>query len=213
MHADRRPLVLHVMYRFDTGGLENGVVNLINHMPRSAYRHMVVALTEVMPVNVRTAGFSLAYSLATALLKLQGQLSNKPALQFPQALDSGLAVTDVNAPLLLLAEDNPMNQKVLVEQLQTLGYRVEVADDGQIALARHVAEMARPIEEIHFDQRRVRGVADKCIGDAHQPAVEHPGPRHPDAAMAAPPAASARPSRAMIIPSPITMNFATPERR
>jgi signal transduction histidine kinase/CheY-like chemotaxis protein/HPt (histidine-containing phosphotransfer) domain-containing protein len=73
-------------------------------------------------------------SLATALLKLQGQLSNKPALQFPQALDSGLAVTDVNAPLLLLAEDNPMNQKVLVEQLQTLGYRVEVADDGQIAL-------------------------------------------------------------------------------
>ena len=28
---------------------------------------MVVALTEVVPVNVRTAGFSLAYSLATAL--------------------------------------------------------------------------------------------------------------------------------------------------
>jgi MHS family citrate/tricarballylate:H+ symporter-like MFS transporter len=28
---------------------------------------MVVALTEVMPVDVRTAGFSLAYSLATAI--------------------------------------------------------------------------------------------------------------------------------------------------
>jgi len=28
---------------------------------------MVVALTEVMPVEVRVAGFSLAYSLATAL--------------------------------------------------------------------------------------------------------------------------------------------------
>jgi len=28
---------------------------------------MIVALTEVMPVNVRTVGFSLAYSLATAL--------------------------------------------------------------------------------------------------------------------------------------------------
>lgn len=41
------PLVAHVMYRFDTGGLENGVVNLINHMPEGAYRHMVVALTEV----------------------------------------------------------------------------------------------------------------------------------------------------------------------
>lgn len=41
------PLVVHLLSRFDTGGLENGVVNLINHMPRGAYRHMVVALTEV----------------------------------------------------------------------------------------------------------------------------------------------------------------------
>jgi sugar transferase (PEP-CTERM/EpsH1 system associated) len=40
-------LIVHVMYRFDTGGLENGIVNLINHMPRDAYRHAVVALTEV----------------------------------------------------------------------------------------------------------------------------------------------------------------------
>ena len=43
------PLVVHLLFRFDTGGLENGVVNLINHMPRSAYRHAVVALTEVVP--------------------------------------------------------------------------------------------------------------------------------------------------------------------
>ena len=47
--APARPLVLHVVYRFDTGGLENGVVNLINHMPAGAYRHAVVALTEVVP--------------------------------------------------------------------------------------------------------------------------------------------------------------------
>ena len=44
-----RPLVAHVVYRFDTGGLENGIVNLINHMPASAYRHLVVALTDVVP--------------------------------------------------------------------------------------------------------------------------------------------------------------------
>jgi sugar transferase (PEP-CTERM/EpsH1 system associated) len=41
--------VVHLLFRFDTGGLENGVVNLINHMPQSAYRHAVVALTEVVP--------------------------------------------------------------------------------------------------------------------------------------------------------------------
>ncbi len=44
---DSRPLVLHVVYRFDTGGLENGIVNLINRMSLGAYRHVVLALTEV----------------------------------------------------------------------------------------------------------------------------------------------------------------------
>lgn len=44
---DLQPLIAHVMYRFDTGGLENGIVNLINHMPVERYRHAVIALTEV----------------------------------------------------------------------------------------------------------------------------------------------------------------------
>ena len=39
---DPRPLVAHVVFRFDVGGLENGVVNLINHMPEDAYRHAVI---------------------------------------------------------------------------------------------------------------------------------------------------------------------------
>lgn len=47
MTADARPLVVHVMHRFDVGGLENGVVNLINRMPRQAYRHAILALTDV----------------------------------------------------------------------------------------------------------------------------------------------------------------------
>jgi sugar transferase (PEP-CTERM/EpsH1 system associated) len=45
--ADPRPLVVHVVYRFDTGGLENGVVNLMNRMV--AWRHAVIALTEAAP--------------------------------------------------------------------------------------------------------------------------------------------------------------------
>lgn len=36
--------------------------------------------------------------------------------------------------LVLLAEDNVMNQRVIVDQLNALGYAVEVADDGAIAL-------------------------------------------------------------------------------
>jgi sugar transferase (PEP-CTERM/EpsH1 system associated) len=47
------PLVLHVVYRFDTGGLENGIVNLINHLPVQAYRHAVLSLTEVTDFSRR----------------------------------------------------------------------------------------------------------------------------------------------------------------
>ena len=47
MASDPRPLIAHVLHRFDTGGLENGVVNLINRMPVERYRHAVIALTEV----------------------------------------------------------------------------------------------------------------------------------------------------------------------
>ncbi|HJW23707.1 MAG TPA: TIGR03088 family PEP-CTERM/XrtA system glycosyltransferase [Rhodocyclaceae bacterium] len=45
--SSQAPLVAHVVFRLDVGGLENGVVNLINHMPRDAYRHMVISLTEI----------------------------------------------------------------------------------------------------------------------------------------------------------------------
>ncbi|HQW21185.1 MAG TPA: TIGR03088 family PEP-CTERM/XrtA system glycosyltransferase [Rhodocyclaceae bacterium] len=53
MKSDPRPLIAHVMYRFDTGGLENGIVNLINHMPAERYRHAVIALTEVTDFRKR----------------------------------------------------------------------------------------------------------------------------------------------------------------
>ena len=53
MQVDKRPHVVHVMYRFDTGGLENGVVNLINHMTVDAYRHTIVALSEVTDFRKR----------------------------------------------------------------------------------------------------------------------------------------------------------------
>ena len=46
-HPDSRPLIAHIIFKLDVGGLENGVVNLINHMPEEAYRHMVISLTEI----------------------------------------------------------------------------------------------------------------------------------------------------------------------
>lgn len=36
--------IVHVIHRFDTGGLENGVVNLINHLESDRYRHHIVTM-------------------------------------------------------------------------------------------------------------------------------------------------------------------------
>ncbi len=41
------PLIAHVIYRLDFGGLENGLVNLINRMPPERYRHAIVCLAGV----------------------------------------------------------------------------------------------------------------------------------------------------------------------
>jgi sugar transferase (PEP-CTERM/EpsH1 system associated) len=38
---------MHVVYRFAVGGLENGVVNLINHLPAERWRHAVLSLTDI----------------------------------------------------------------------------------------------------------------------------------------------------------------------
>jgi len=40
-----RPLVVHIIYALSTGGLENGLVNIINRSPPDRYRHVIVCLT------------------------------------------------------------------------------------------------------------------------------------------------------------------------
>jgi len=44
MTADPRPLILHVIHHLVIGGMENGLVNLINHMPRECFRHAVACI-------------------------------------------------------------------------------------------------------------------------------------------------------------------------
>lgn len=51
--SDTRPLIAHIVHKFDTGGLENGVVNLINHMPADTFRHAVISLTEITDFRKR----------------------------------------------------------------------------------------------------------------------------------------------------------------
>lgn len=46
MTSAQAPLVVHVIYALGTGGLENGLVNIINRTPAGRYRHAIICLTE-----------------------------------------------------------------------------------------------------------------------------------------------------------------------
>ncbi len=43
--SSRPYLIAHVIYHFGMGGLENGLVNLINRLPADKYRHVVICMT------------------------------------------------------------------------------------------------------------------------------------------------------------------------
>jgi sugar transferase (PEP-CTERM/EpsH1 system associated) len=44
------PLIVHIIFRLDFGGLENGLVNLVNNLPRDRYRHVIICLAGFNPV-------------------------------------------------------------------------------------------------------------------------------------------------------------------
>src|SRR5262245_8421014 len=70
MNRNNRLLVAHIVYRFDVGGLENGVVNLINRMPADRFDHAVVALTEVGDLRRRVERDDVQFY---SMQKLPGQ--------------------------------------------------------------------------------------------------------------------------------------------
>ncbi len=48
-----RPLICHIIFRLDYGGLENGLVNLINRLPPGCYHHAIVCLTQATEFSKR----------------------------------------------------------------------------------------------------------------------------------------------------------------
>ena len=47
------PLVAHIIHRLDFGGLENGLVNIINRMPAEKFRHAIICLTDYSEFSKR----------------------------------------------------------------------------------------------------------------------------------------------------------------
>lgn len=52
-HAGQAPLIAHVLYRLDVGGLENGLVNLVNNLPSTQFRHAIVCLSDYTDFSKR----------------------------------------------------------------------------------------------------------------------------------------------------------------
>lgn len=47
MPSGTKPIrIMHILHRFATGGLENGVVNIVNELTAPAYQHCIVSVTE-----------------------------------------------------------------------------------------------------------------------------------------------------------------------
>lgn len=46
---DPRPLILHVLHALHIGGMENGLVNLVNHLPASRFRHAIACIEDYSP--------------------------------------------------------------------------------------------------------------------------------------------------------------------
>lgn len=47
------PLIVHVLHHLVTGGMENGLVNLINHLPRARWRHRVICIEDFSSFRTR----------------------------------------------------------------------------------------------------------------------------------------------------------------
>jgi sugar transferase (PEP-CTERM/EpsH1 system associated) len=56
----RAPLIAHVIYRLDVGGLENGLVNLVNRLDPNEFRHAIVCLTDASDFRQRIRNKSVA---------------------------------------------------------------------------------------------------------------------------------------------------------
>ena len=52
-HKHSPPLIAHIVHCFETGGMQNGLVNIINRLPRDKYQHAIIALTHSSDFSAR----------------------------------------------------------------------------------------------------------------------------------------------------------------
>lgn len=58
--TDPRAHLVHLVHRFETGGMENGLVNLVNRLPVDRFRHTIVPLTTAGAIAQRVRNDEVA---------------------------------------------------------------------------------------------------------------------------------------------------------
>jgi sugar transferase (PEP-CTERM/EpsH1 system associated) len=162
---DPRPLVVHVVYRFDTGGLENGVVNLIDQLPADAFRHAVVALTEVTDFRQRIRRSDVAFASL-----------HKPPGQGLQVLPPLLRLLREWRPAIVHTRNLAALEMQLAAWLAGVPVRIhgehgrDVDDlDGRSARHRWMRRLYRPFVQQHIALSR--DLAEYLQGPVGVPAV------------------------------------------
>ena len=107
------PLVMHVIYRLAMGGLENGLVNLINHMPPGRYRHVIVCLTDFTNFRERLC------SPAVSVLALR----KKPGMDL-MAIRKLWAIIRELKPAIVHTRNLPTLEMAAVAALARVPYRI-----------------------------------------------------------------------------------------
>ena len=179
--VDSRPLVVHIVYRFDVGGLENGVVNLINRM--SDWRHAVIALTEVEPsfaARVKTPGVSFVAlnkapgggwkvypAMVRALRLLKPQVVHTRNLA---ALEMQVAAWWVGVPLRVHGEHGRDDHDVdgTVSRYQWLRRLYRPFVHHYIALSRDLADYLQ--QRVKIPAKRLTQIYNGVDGDRFSPA-------------------------------------------
>jgi sugar transferase (PEP-CTERM/EpsH1 system associated) len=172
------PLIAHVVYRFDVGGLENGVANLLNRMESARFRHAVIALTEVTDFRRRVERRDVAFialrkggghgvKLAPRLYRLFREL--RPAIVHTRnlaALEASLPAGLARVPVRLhgehgwdvtdLAGTSRKNRLIRLLYRPFVTHYVALSTDLQRYLARQVGIAPARITQIYNGVDTVR---------------------------------------------------------
>ncbi len=90
--------------------------------------------SERVPEQLAVAGFISKPVKAGALFEMLGELLQGRAVAHPVAPVNDASAAEEHPLRILLAEDNPVNQRVAILMLQRLGYRADTAANGREAL-------------------------------------------------------------------------------